>query len=217
MNRADLISAFRTRADDVTEPQLWSDDEVALYLSEAEAEAAVRARLIKDGTTPAVTVIAVTASAQDYPLHESILDIDRAKLDSQQRPLERRTIAELDATCPGWESKTGTPRFFVEDNGHIRLVPQPAVADTLRLTVYRLPLEPLKAEDSEPEIHGKYHYRLIDWALRCAYMKPDSETLDKVKAGEYGALFDASFGIKRDANVERKQREAVPTIVKMHW
>jgi hypothetical protein len=112
---------------------------------------------------------------------------------------------------------TGQPKFFIEDEGRIRLVPQSPMDDALSLTVYRLPLAPMAQETDAPEIHPKYHYRMLDWALRCAYLKQDSETLDKAKAADYQALFEKSFGVLPDANVQRKQRAHKPSIVKMHW
>lgn len=217
MTLADLISAFRARADDTAEPFLWSDDEVTLILNEAEVEAATRARLIQDSTTPAVTQIAVTAAGVDYPLHAAILSVERAKLASQPKPLTRTTREELDAAYPNWEALTGQPKFFIEDNGRLRLVPQSTMDDSLSLTVFRLPLEPMAEDTDTPEIHAKYHYRMLDWALRCAYLKNDSETLDKSKAADYQALFEQSFGVLPDANVQRKQREHKATTVRINW
>ncbi len=52
---------------------------------------------------------------------------------------------------------------------------------------------------------------------RCAYLKQDAETFDKMKAGEYGALFTASFGERPDANVQRKQRDRRPPVVACSW
>ena len=217
MNLADLISAFRARADDTAEPYLWSDEEVTLYLNEAVAEAAQRARLIQDSTTPAITQIAVTASNADYVLDASVLAVDRVKLASQPRPLVRTTVAELDANYPGWESHIGQPKFFTEVEGYLSIIPQSPMDDTLSLTVYRLPVAPMAADTDEPEIHAKYHYRLLDWALRCAYLKNDSETLDKSKAADYQALFEQSFGVLPDANVQRKQRAHQATTVRINW
>lgn len=217
MTLADLIAAFRLRADDVATPYLWSDDEVTLYLNEAVNEAAERARLIRDASTPAVTQISITTGDVDYALHASILAIDRAQLASQPRSLIRQTVEEMEQRFPDWRGMVGTPHFFVEDSGRIRIAPQSPQADTLNLTVYRLPLAPMLTETDSPEIHAKFHYRLIDWALRCAYLKQDAETLDKQKAADYQALFDLSFGKRPDANVQRKQREHRHSVVKMHW
>lgn len=217
MTLSDLIQAFRLRADDAAEPYLWSDDEVTLYLNEAVTEAAERARLIRDSSTIAVTQIAVTVGDMDYPLDGSILAIDRVQLASQPKALIRQTVEELEKRFPDWRGMVGTPHFFVEDNGRIRIVPQSPQADTLNLTVYRLPLTPMTKETDSPEVHAKYHYRLLDWALRCAYLKNDAETLDKAKAADYQALFEQSFGKLPDANVQRKQREHRHSLVKMHW
>ncbi|WP_132750411.1 hypothetical protein [Simplicispira metamorpha] len=61
--------------------------------------------------------------------------------------------------------------------------------------------------------HGGVRY----WVYRCAYLKQDAETFDKMKAGEYGALFTASFGERPDANVQRKQRDRRPPVVACSW
>lgn len=221
MNLADLIDAFRTRSDDAAgteSAQLWTDDEVTLYLNEAVNEAAERALLIRDSTTPAVCSIAITTTDTDYALNPFILAIDRAKLASDTDPLIRTTIDELDASYSGWETAvTGKPQGFIEDNGRIRLFPMSNKVDTLALVVYRLPLVPLKVETDVPEIHARHHLRLVDWALRCAYLKQDSETLDKQKAAQYEAMFEASFGKRPDANVQRKQREHRPTVSRINW
>jgi hypothetical protein len=217
MTLAELISAFRARADDATEPYLWSDDEVILILNEAQVEAATRAKLIRDATTPAVTEIAVTSTDVDSPLHAAILSVEYAKLASQPKPLTRTTVEELDENYPDWRAMVGQPKFYVEDNSRIRLVPQSPMDDTLSLTVFRLPLTAMATDTDTPEIHPKYHYRMLDWALRCAYLKQDAETLDKAKAGEYQALFEQSFGVLPDANVQRKQRRHKPSIVRMYW
>lgn len=217
MNLQALRDLFRIRADDVVEPQLWEDGEVDQYLNDAQREAAVRARLIKDSTTTAVTQIAIDTTSTDYPLHTSILSIERVKLASQEQPLGRTTVDELDRLYPDWESQVGMPRFFVEDNGRIRLVPKSAQVDTMNLVVYRLPLADMKAEDDSPEIHEMHHARMVDWALRCAYLKPDQEKYDPTLAARYEAAFTGSFGIRQDANVQRKQREHKPTVVRSCW
>lgn len=217
MTLADLISAFRARSSDTELPYLWSDAAITLYLNDAVQEAAVRARLIKDSTTVAVTSIAIAASGGLYKLHPSIFMIDRAKLASQNAPLTPTSVEQLDDEFPGWEVQNGTPVYLCEENGTVRLVPNSLSGDTLRLAVYRLPLDDMEAPDDEPEIHAKHHVRLLDWALRCAYLNQDSETFDETKAQKYEAMFERSFGIKPDANVARKQRDKRPSVVQMQW
>lgn len=220
MNLSELRQAFRVRADDETGPasaQLWSDEEANLYLNEAHNEAADRALLIRDSTTVAVTQIAINTSSTDYALHTSILSVERVKLTSQTSPLPRETTENLDAVYPGWETQTGTPICFVEDNGRIRLVPKSSKVDTLNMIVFRLPLAVMDSDLDEPEIHIRHHYRMLDWALRCAYLKQDSEARDEQKAASYEKAFETSFGVRRDANVQRKQREHRTPVVRINW
>lgn len=217
MTLNDLMTAFRARADDTAEPYLWSDNEVKLFLNDAESEAADRARLIQDSTTAAVCQITIAAGTARYPLHTAVLDVRRAKVSSGARPLTQTSIEELDMEWPDWESATGEPTCFYESEGDITLVPKPTQAGTLAMTVHRLPLEGMVLGSDAPEIASRHHFRLVDWALRCAFMKRDADTYDETKAGSYEAMFVASFGYRADANVQRKQRDKRPPIVKANW
>lgn len=216
MTLEELIDAFRDRSGDTVTPPLWSDDEVTLFLNEAQNEACERARLILDTTSPEVCELYVSAGTSGYDLDPRVLEIRRAKLDLATRPLVETSIEELDAQMPGWESKTGTPtHFFQTSETGLTLVPKPLAADTLRLRVIRLPLQPMADDSDEPEIAAKHHYRMLDWALRCAYLKQDSEALDKQKAADHEAMFAASFGVRPDANVQRKRRDRRTPVVQM--
>lgn len=55
------------------------------------------------------------------------------------------------------------------------------------MTVYRLPLLQFTTDnlDTEPEIHFRHHYRLIDGIICQAYSKDDSEALDPEKAARH--------------------------------
>lgn len=204
-----LISAVRTRLDDLTKPFLWSDDEITLYLNEAEREAAERALLIEDDRTPSVVEIALRANIGEYDLHESVLSILRAKIDGQAKPLTLTTRAKLDTQVKDWEDEAGTPECFIDDEARIVIYPIPSAVGVLRLRVKRLPIDPLDRQEMTrgPEIHERHHYRMIDWALRCAYLKPDADTFDQKRADTYEAEFTRSFGVRLDADTQRKQRE----------
>lgn len=215
MDTAALIVAYRTRTDDLVEPYLWSDTEVVQYLNAAENEAADRALLIEDKTTPDVVEITIEAGVSSYDLHPSILRIDRAKLDGETTPLRRTTFEALDKSA-GWEADTGTPLRFVDDEQTLVVHPKPTAAGTLRLWVRRLPIAPLTTADKKrsPEIHARHHDRMLDWALRCGYLKHDSDAYNEQLADKLEASFTRSFGVRRDANVQRKQREGRTTVVK---
>lgn len=208
---------FRDRVDDAAQPYLWSDAEVIGFLNEAVSEAAIRAQLIRDSTTTAVVQVAIVAATHTYALHASILDVHRAKLALASTPLETVSTEKMDADWPGWELASGTPRYLVLDTSgatfSARLAPIPAANDTLHLIVHRLPIEPMGSDDDAPEIPAREHYRLIDWACRCAYLKQDAETFDQQRADRYEAAFIASFGLRQDANVRRKQANQRPKVV----
>ena len=75
MTLQDLISLFRADARDVVTPHLWDDEQVVGWFNEAQAEAAVRGRLLLDDSTPAVCEIAVAADVASYPLHAKVYEI----------------------------------------------------------------------------------------------------------------------------------------------
>lgn len=211
------MAAFRNRAGDADRaPPLWLDEEIIGYLNEAQNEACERASLILDISTAAVCQIAVVAGTATYNVDPRVLEIKRAKLDSATRPLVETSIEQLDEEMPGWETKTGTPtHFFQTSDTSLTLVPTPIANDTLRQRVIRLPLQPMTGPEDEPEIAERHHYRMLDWAHRCGYLKEDAETINKARASEHEAAFTANFGERPSANVQRKRRDRRPPVVQM--
>lgn len=219
MKRSEIVAAFRERADDEAQPYGWSDLEVWRYLNEAHREAAIRARLIRDASTAAIRSLAFVADATDVALSALVLDVTRARISGEELPMAIKSVEQMDDENPRWESRTSaTPCVLVtERNGaglKARLWPPAAEAGTLLLTVNRLPLTDLNTDDDSPEIPVQYHDRLIDWMLRCAYLKRDSETYNEKAAKEAEARFIASFGAFEDANVYRKQADRRTTVVR---
>lgn len=238
MNRADLISAWRSRVGDDTTPYLWSDDEAQEYLDDACNEAAERARLIRDTSTAAICTIAVVAGTASYPLDSRILSVERAKLDLLRVPLELTSSAALDndrtaimgrnngyepvtGMVLGWETTAGTPLAAAIDDEAgkwtLKLVPIPVVNDTLRLQVFRLPLASLTDDNASPEIPYRLHIRLVDWMEHRAYSKHDMETRDDTKAQHAADVFTATFGERIDANQRRKQEDRGPSVVRFQF
>ena len=218
MNLSELVAAFRTRADDEVQPYLWEDTEVALYLNEAEREAAQRALLIQDETTAAVCTLTLAAGTASYALHASILKVERATLASTGDILTVSSREKLDQSWPGWETATGTPRYVVENgDGNATVVPTPAANDSLALIVKRMPLADMEADNDTPEIPLRHHYRMLDWELHLAFLKPDADAHNPKAADYHEARFERSFGYRHDANVQRKQRERQPHTTKSAW
>lgn len=214
MNLGEALIELRDRLDDIAEPYLWSNERLVQYIEDAQAEAADRARLILDDESP-LTRFTTEADKALYRLDPAILNVEAVLLDGF--PLERNHEQWLDEHRPRWRSDTGHPLSFIEreDGKHIRLHPTPQSAVPVQMQVYRLPREPLAADDldAEFEIHERHHMRMLDWAARLAYLKRDADTEDRRRADTHEAFFIESFGIRRDANVQRKQRpRRVPTV-----
>jgi hypothetical protein len=237
MTLDDQIQACRSLNGDTAAPFLWSDEEWTLYLNEAQREAAERGQLILDVSTPAVVEINVVAGTRTYPLHPSIIKIKRAKLDLGDRPLIETSATQMDEGGTGWfpsglnayaaystwypggsnwETLTGNPERFIQNGDQsITLIRIPIADDVLRMRVTRLPLVDMVDDDDEPEIASRYHFRALDWARHLAYLKQDPDALDQNKAAALEQSFTAAFGVRPDANVQRKRREGGTRAVRM--
>lgn len=223
MKVEDFITEFRDAVADHVVPPFWSDAEIVRYLNEAVQEACERAKLIEDRSTAAVCSIPLQAGESTYPLHPSVFEIKR--LTYRGRPLDETSVEELDEDSPGWKNRSGQPRCFIFEQAsgirpaQVRLVPTPTAADTIALTVFRGALKPLSADitTSKPEIHERFHLRLMDWMLHRAYLKQDADAFDRNKAAESLGLFVQAFGERPDANVQRKQRDRRPPVVQINW
>lgn len=218
-----LLAAFRSDLHDEVTPYFWSDADLVRYLNSAVQEACERAKLIEDRFTPVVCSIPLVPGQATYDLHASVLEVKRMTVRGQV--IDETSVEDLDCESPGWESRTGKPRFFVfipatgAKAPCMRVVPTPTVADTLSLIVYRGPLKQLSEDrqSDRPEIPARFHEDLRHWVYRCAYLKSDADSFDKVKALEYEALFISVFGERPDANVQRKRSDRAPPLVRSSW
>jgi hypothetical protein len=215
VNLLDLISQFRTEADDHTTPPLWSDDSVRRWLNEAQDQAAIRARLLYDTTTPACCRIALLPDERSYRLHPAVFHVEQAVLAVNNgpdlpetiRPLEPdddRNMAFLprDAGRPFRFSVHGPAGEFRGSSLRIdRSIPASTEAE-LRLAVFRTPLFPMDGDD-EPEIDRIHHDKLVYWALSRAYRVRDSEANNEDRAAEAEGQFTRFFGQLPSAQVMR--------------
>lgn len=223
MNVAEFIAAFRADLRDDVDGELWSDADIVRYLNDAVQEANERAFLTEDRATPAVCSITLTADVSTYNLHPSVIRIKR--LTYLGRPLDETSVEEMDAESSNWESRSGEPRRYIFEQAsggspaRVRLWPTPTSAGTIALTVNRGALKKLTVDigTAKPELPERFHERLKDWVYRCAYLKQDADAFDKSKAIEFEASFERSFGARPDANVQRKQRDKRPPIVRSNW
>ena len=213
MNLEQLIQQFRVDADDLTEPHFWDAEWIAVWLTEAQAEAAIRKRLLYEASNPAVCQIAVAASAATHELHKSLFELVHLRFQATGAATSSvvtiKAREELDRIRPGWRDETGTPRHAIQDDTRITLVPRPELAGTLHIEGYRVPLKALENDTDKPEIHEAHHRHLVHWALHRAFTKPDSETIDPQRAATAEAAFTRYFGIAPDSDMRRQTREDV--------
>lgn len=211
MKLSELLELTRVEIDDTEAPYLWSDAELIDAAADAENEACRRARLIIDSSTAAICQISVTAASNLYALDDRVLFVRRAKMGLEDSPLCRASYRDMDANMLGWESHTGTPTHYITDyeTGKIRLYPTPVAADTLSMTVVRLPLVQLSDPELDPEIKPHYHRSLRFWMMYRAYSKQDVDAHDDKRAADNLALFEQEFGPKSRAIdeewIEREQ------------
>lgn len=217
MNLEQLIAQFRLDAMDKAEPYLWEDPDVIQWLNEAQVEAVVRARLLLDDDTPAVTQLSVQAQKASYSLHAKLYEIVRIAFSGEgqrQQPLELVSREKLDRITPEWRSMdAGVPRWAIQDDTRIRLVPMPARAGTLLLEGYRLPLKAMVNDTDKPEIHEAHHPYLVHWALHRAFSMPDSDGFDPQRAITAEAAFTGYFGMRPDADLRRTTRHDEPNAI----
>lgn len=230
MNVEQFIARFRADLDDKANSlsggdgdTLWSDEEIVGYLNEAVNEAAERALLIEDHSSSAACSVVLQAGVGEYPLHPAVIKIKRASWNG--RPIHPTSSEKLDCEHIAWETLAGRPdRYIHTGSDTLRLFRIPraediSVSGAVALTVYRRPLVPFTLDDTDkvPELNEIYHYRLMQWMYRCAYLKKDTETFDENAALKHDAAFTASFGQRPDANVQRKRRDRRPPVVRMRF
>lgn len=219
MRVGDFIAAFREIADDKAQPYFWSEGRIVSYLNEAVQEACERAKLIEDRSMS----LSLLPGQAVYNLHPSVFQVER--LTVRGRPLEETSVEKLDCDSPAWERHSGASRSFIFEQASgaqppkVRLVPTPAMAEDAGLTVYRGALQALSADipTAQPEIPPRFHERLMDWVMHRAYLQQDAEVFDPSKAATSLALFVQAFGERPDANVQRKQRDKRPPVVRMRF
>lgn len=221
MNVQQLVEQFRVDSLDREQPYLWGEPEVLGWLNEAQAEAAVRGRLLLDDSTPAVCEIAVAAGVVSYQLHPKVYEISHLRFvsaaTSQACGLDLVSREFLDSKHPHWRDHgPGEPRFAIQTETRLRLVPAPREAGMLRLEAYRLPLKQLTHCNDKPEIHEAHHAYLVHWALHRAFGLPDSDGFDPSRSATSLGEFEAYFGARPDSDLRRATRHDEPQVTVVH-
>lgn len=193
MNLGQICDEFGAQVHDSAKRNLWSPSRRFLFANQAQMEAARRAKLLIDSTTPAICQIAYTTSPI-LAVDPRVIHIREAIIDGETLDL---TPIKLQQMIPGWrQSAVDTPRYYISDYGsnQIRLWPPPRAAGTLLLSVHREPLVPMAAVTDVPEIPARSHFHLISWMRVLAQSDEDSESYAPDEAKRENAKFIAEFG-----------------------
>lgn len=192
MKLTTLLSECRTRLDDNVNPYKYSNSKLLSWLNESQMQAARRTRYLIGSKS-----IAIRAAKSLYNLPSEIILLRRAKLDSQSNTLCFASYKDLDGSCLGWETQTGTPTHAILDvaTGKVRLYPTPTANDNLVLTAI---VEPDTLTD-ESDIPSRYAYSLVDWVCYRAFQIYQTEdgASDQAYAKmalSYLANFEREFG-----------------------
>jgi len=208
-----LIDLCRQRADDAVAPYHVTDEALAGFASEAEREAATRARLIRDTTTPYYTSYPILVDTQTYELDPIINAIDSAVFfptgSARGSKVTLCGMDKIEDNCD-WTNRTAREPcslVHLETPNSFYLWPRPSAAGTLQLAVYRNPILDLEDPDDEPEIPYTHHDGLVAWMLYRVYSTKDSELEDPSRASAAYTEFESRFGPRPTADVLRRHRE----------
>lgn len=194
MNSSELLDLYRSEMEDTLEPFLWSDEDIFRYANEAQKKLVRDTGGIPDGTTAAVTRIAVTTATDWYALHSSILQIRTASRADTGRPIEVLNFEDMPQRRWYFDGVVGVLRALVIgiERHKLRVWQYPTEAVNVDLTVFRLPLvEITDAGDQEFEVDVEHHQSLLYWMRHLGYLKQDAETYDKNKAAEFEGYHNA--------------------------
>lgn len=213
MTLEDLIRRFRVAARDTVAPFMFDDVDVVDWLNDAQEHACIRARLLRDDSTLAVTRIALAVGTHTYPLHESVYELMTVRLiHANGEPptlMEVKSREWLDTYAPDWRESTDPATCLLQDDTSIRVVGTFEAGDRIDLECYRLPLALLANDTDTPEIHRSHHVHLIEWALHRGFSIPDAETFDPDRAAMAEQKFTKYFGLMPDADMRRTTRHDV--------
>lgn len=221
MNLTDLIARFRTDANDKAQPYFWEDAEVTAWLNDAQEEAVIRGRLIHESANPSMCNIALAAGQSVCNIHQTMYELDY---------LGYQTTGQADVSClrlvsqdylnsdvKNWRQLEGTPKYAIQSDKGLRIVPKPLLAGVLMIEGYRLPKTPMEGGDDEPEINKAHHRQLIFWVLHRAFSIPDTEAFDPNRAAIAEREFTQYFGLRPDVDLRRITREDVQHHVQAFW
>ncbi len=210
METVDVVGLFRNEMVDLEEPYLWSDLEALGYLDQVQ-KTLVRAIGGFADSTSLLTSVVLAIDAESFPFDERILKIKSARRDSDGAPVAVVNFENLVQSGIRLDGRTGPVRAIITgmDEDNVVVYPKLSVAETLRLTIDRLPLYTIEEIDDDLEVKEVHHRHLVTGMQGLAYGKQDAETFDKTKRDQFTAEFNAYCAEVKAERERRKSRVRV--------
>lgn len=208
MKASRLKDQFRIDMDDLVEPFLWSDGDIALYMDDAQKMFCRLTGGLRDASSTLCTVD-IDIDEPFSPIDPRILKIVRIQRDSDGKKLDLVNFEDIDAVGIRLDNQTGPVDRAVigmEEN-KLRWVRVPAAADTASMIVERLPLNTITDQFNKPlEIEEQHHLALLLWMAARAYGKQDSDTYNAAKSADKEAKFIA-YCEQAKLEIQRKRHK----------
>ena len=146
MTLQQLFTQFRIDAFDNVAPYLAPDDALTLWFNEAQVEAAIRAKLLRETSNVLLTQFDIRQGVMTYPIDPRMFEIDYASLvykgSSGMLPyvLALTTPQELDGVRPFWRTLPYRPTGIIAYDTQLGTDALPDTAYTIKVEGYRLPI-----------------------------------------------------------------------------
>jgi len=189
----------------------WKNEELTNYINEALIKAFRGSLLKKDFNS--MFNISIVAGTSTYTIDSRILQILDNQLVSTGKELSPMSTEDL-FKIPNWDTNAKTPTHYIPDEltDSIFIYPQPVINDTLKLVVYRLPLNTLSwtnaftAQSTILEIKDSYVISLLNGAASLAYLKDEANTYDPQRSALFKQLFENEFEVSSVYSDTKKLR-----------
>jgi hypothetical protein len=193
MTKPELLAFIRVLVDDTVADYSASDDTINKYIDEAEREGAERSLYLKTDSSFDINVRSGVAS---YDLDESIIFVERLKIQGATKPLIKTTKRELDFQKTNWELDVATdpayPVYYFQERNRITLYPIPSADYKLQVDASRRPLYSMETPE---ELHESLAY----WPVYRILIAPELDIYNPKAAFDNKKLFESVFGMKRTA------------------
>lgn len=193
MKSQELASTFRSELADMAQPPLWTDDDIARYMDDAQKMFCRLTEGIEDSRTIPLSRVYVTPNAEWYDLSPLVLKVRYATRTDTGADVPIHNPETARDNGIRFSGRSGPLCALVQGmtKGALRAYPVPAETVEVELGVFRLPLKKLDFRDNDEclEIDEQHHTHLMLWMKHLAYDKQDADTIDRRKAVEYEDRF----------------------------